>query len=86
MSTAGTDNCLFDSKRQQEEGKDGNDLNKVSKNGLLPSFQLVVTNMLTGHYSECTKKLLQNQPSEAVVVDERAFVTVDLHLTNMFLI
>lgn len=53
---------------------------------LLPSLQLVITNMLTGHYSERTKKLLQYQLSEAVVVDECAVVTLDLHLANMFLI
>lgn len=54
--------------------------------GLLPSLQLLITNMLTGHYSERTKKLLQYQLSEAVVVDECAVVTLDLHLANMFLI
>lgn len=42
--------------------------------------------MLTGHYSERAEKLLQYQLSEAVVVDECAVVTLDLHLANMFLI
>lgn len=42
--------------------------------------------MLTGHYSERTKKLLQYPLSEAVVVDEGAVATLDLHLTNMFVI
>lgn len=42
--------------------------------------------MLTGHYSECTKKLLQHQPSEAVVVGVRAIITLDLHLMSMFAI
>lgn len=86
MTTAGTDICLFGSKRQKKDRKDENNFKLMSKNGLLPSFQLVVTNMLTGHYPECTKKLLQYQLSEAVVVEEPAVVTLDLHLTNMFLI